>query len=206
MITIIDYGMGNMGSVANMMRRYQIPHCVSANPNEIEKAAKLLLPGVGAFDAGVDKLQKSGIWTAIDIAVNERKTNFLGICLGMQLLAKGSEEGDLEGLGWIDTVAKKFRFTPGQKAGRFPLRVPHMSWRSVEAVKESTLLNGMTKPRFYFVHSYYLPAGLKATTAEATYYTKFSAVIEKGSVLGAQFHPEKSHAFGVNLFRNFSQV
>lgn len=206
MITVVDYGMGNLGSAVNMFRRYQIPYRTSTDPREIEKADKLLLPGVGAFDAGVRQLQRSGIWTALQLAVQEREARFLGICLGMQLLAKGSEEGNLEGLGWIDTVAQRFRFAPGQKDGRFPLRVPHMSWRTVHKTRDSVLLNGITEPRFYFVHSYYIPARLPITTAEANHHTPFSAVLEADNLFGVQFHPEKSHGYGVRLFQNFCRV
>lgn len=206
MITIIDYGIGNLGSAVNMLRRYQIPYRTSADPHEIERADKLLLPGVGSFDAGVRRLHNTGIWTALGIAAQERGARFLGICLGMQLLAKGSEEGNLEGLGWIDAVALRFQFAPGQTDGRFPLRVPHMSWRKVNVTQESVLLEGIAEPRFYFVHSYYIPAGLAVTVAEANYHTPFSAVLEDENLFGAQFHPEKSHNYGVRLFKNFSKA
>lgn len=206
MITVIDYGMGNIGSAVNMFRRYQIPFRTSADPREIERSDKLLLPGVGAFDAGVRQLQGTGIWTALDLAVRERGARFLGICLGMQLMAQGSEEGDLRGLGWIDAVAQRFRFATGQTDGRFPLRVPHMSWRTVRKTRDSYLLDGISEPRFYFVHSYYIPAGLPATVAEANYSTPFSAILDVGNLCGAQFHPEKSHGYGVQLFQNFSRV
>lgn len=206
MITVIDYGMGNIGSVVNMFRRHQISHTTSTDPREIERADKLLLPGVGAFDAGVRQLRSSGIWTALEVAIKERGAHFLGICLGMQLLAKGSEEGNLEGLGWVDTTAQRFRFMPGQTDGRFPLRVPHMSWRTVQETRNSVLLDGISEPRFYFVHSYYIPAGLTVTTGEASHHTTFSAVIEDGNLFGVQCHPEKSHGFGVRLFKNFSEV
>lgn len=204
MITIIDYGMGNIGSVENMLRRYRIPYAISSDPSEIERAGKLLLPGVGAFDAGVLKLRNSGIWTAMEVAVRERNAHFLGVCLGMQLLAKGSEEGDSEGLGWIDAVANRFVFAPGETDGRFPPRVPHMAWRSVTVTGASALLKGIQDPRFYFVHSYYIPAGLPETAAEARHAIPFSAVVETGNVYGAQFHPEKSHGFGLAMLRNYA--
>lgn len=206
MITVIDYGMGNLGSVVNMFRRYQIPYQTSTDPREIEKADKLLLPGVGAFDAGVRQLQSSGIWNALELAVKEHGARFLGICLGMQLLAKGSEEGNLEGLGWVDAVAQRFRFAPGQMDGRFPLRVPHMSWRTVRKTQDSLLLDGINDPRFYFVHSYYIPANLPVTVAEASHHMPFSAVLEAGNVFGVQCHPEKSHGYGVRLLQNFCRV
>lgn len=206
MITLIDYGMGNLGSVANMLRRNKIAYRITADPREIEVAEKLILPGVGSFDVGVAKLRQSGIWTAIRTAVEERGAKFLGICLGMQLMARGSEEGCHEGLAWIDTVAVKFRFEKGEKDGRFVLRVPHMAWRDVRVTRTSELMAGIDSPRFYFVHSYYLPAQMPETVAEATHGIEFTAAVERGRVAGAQFHPEKSHSYGLKVLTNYLRL
>lgn len=191
-IAIVDCDLGNIGSVANMARKVGLDPVVTADPARIDEADAIVLPGVGAFDRGSEALTRLGLRDVLGRRVLDEGTPFLGICLGMQLLAAGSEEGELPGLGWLDARVTKVD-APG-------LPVPHMGWNHVEAVQPTDLLVG-NAPRFYFVHSYRIecadPADVLATT---TYGTTFTSAVRCGNVLGVQFHPEKSHAFGMALF------
>lgn len=206
MVTIIDYGMGNLGSVANMLRKIGVPSQVAANPDDILKAEKLILPGVGAFDVGMTNLKNRGLIPVLNESVITKKTPILGICLGMQLLTSSSEEGSLPGLNWFNANTKRFRFEPNQKEGRFPLRVPHMAWKSIEVHKSEPLFKDLLDSKFYFVHGYYVEASSEDTSAYAYHGHKFSAAIQKENIFGVQFHPEKSHRFGFSLLKNFSTV
>ena len=203
MITLIDYGMGNIGSVVNLCRYLGIPAEVTSDPATVARATKLILPGVGAFDAGMINLEKSGLKLALHQRVIDQNTPILGICLGMQLLARRSEEGVLPGLGWIAADVVRFRFPPDQKP---PLQIPHMGWSHLATKPGSRLCADLpAEPRFYFVHSYHLvcdhPSDVAATTEHGGTIT---AAIECGHLFGTQFHPEKSHRYGMQLIRNFS--
>ncbi|MGB3457319.1 MAG: imidazole glycerol phosphate synthase subunit HisH [Litorimonas sp.] len=198
-ITIVDYGMGNIGSLLNMFRRVGADAEVSAQPAAIAKARKILLPGVGAFDAAMSRIDELGLREPLRARALEDGVPFLGICLGMQLLLDRSEEGEAQGLGLI----------PGH-AVRFPrhetLKVPHMGWNAVEIVKDTPLTSDLPDdPRFYFVHSYHVEARDRADVMLAcTYGLRFDAGLNRGNIYGAQFHPEKSHKFGMAMLRGFA--
>ncbi len=202
MIIIIDYGMGNVGSILNMLKKVGAPAAkVSADPKDIEQADKLILPGVGAFDTGMQRLRETGLIGLLNEKVLKAKTPTLGVCLGMQLLTRVSEEGELPGLGWIDAETIRFRFDPRQSG----LKIPHMGWNTVNIQREGTLFKEMyPAARFYFVHSFHVvshePADVLTTTE---YGYDFVSAVQHGHIMGAQFHPEKSHKFGMKLYKNF---
>ena len=203
MITIVNYGMGNLGSVQNMCKRIGVPSEITGDPAIIAKSAKLLLPGVGAFDAAMQKIADSGLREVLDKKVKEEKVPTLGICLGMQLLTNSSEEGVLPGLGWIPAKTLKFRFT--QDSG---LKIPHMGWNSLKLQNDGRLFKDLPEePYVYFVHSYYLKATdesiVKATTE---YSTHIHASVEQGNVFACQFHPEKSSDTGLQILKNFVEL
>jgi len=197
-ISIIDYGMGNIGSVINMIKKAGgIPELVS-DPKGIENSEKLLLPGVGAFDAGMRNLKERNIDKVISDVVFQKKTPILGICLGMQLLLNGSEEGMLPGLKMIDGFALKFPTNTGR------YKIPHMGWTSVAVEKENKIIEAEQENRFYFVHSYYVECTNKIDVLGSSHYIlDFTSMLQKDNIYGAQFHPEKSHKFGFQLFKNF---
>ena len=203
MITIVDYGVGNLGSIRNMLRKIGAACEISADGERLTAADKLILPGVGAFDAGMASLNASGLAPALHEAVSQRKVPVLGICLGMQLMTRGSEEGSLPGLGWID--AKTVRFTPSADQ---KLKVPHMGWNVVNACKSSRLLRGAEpEERFYFVHSFYVRCERPDDVLlRARHGGTFDAAFERENVMGVQFHPEKSHKFGLRLLSNFART
>lgn len=203
MITIVDYGMGNLGSIKNMFKRINVESEIASEPEKIRQASKILLPGVGNFDAAMERIASSGLRPILDFKVKEEKTPVLGICLGMQLLTNSSEEGVLPGLGWIDAKTTKFRFPEDQK-----LKVPHMGWNRVYEVNSSALTKDLPEePRFYFVHSYYVQAAKQADVLMSTHYGHdFHSVIQHENIFGAQFHPEKSHRYGMKLLENFARI
>jgi glutamine amidotransferase len=200
MITIVDYKTGNLGSIQNILKRIGEQSVVTSDKEKIANATKLILPGVGAFDTGMRNLRDLDLIEVLNKKVVVEKIPVLGICLGMQLLSKGSEEGQLPGLGWIDADTIKFRFEDN-----IEYKSPHMGWNFLKLNKPGKLLENMfLNPRFYFVHSYYFkanyPEDILTTT---TYETEFTSAVEKGNILGVQFHPEKSHKFGMKLLKNF---
>jgi glutamine amidotransferase len=201
MITIIDYGMGNLGSIANMLKKVGAEAVITSDKSAIEKAEKLILPGVGAFDNGMKNLSQLGLLETLNRKVLEDKTPVLGICLGMQLLTRGSEEGDRPGLGWINAETVKFRFEKSNTA----LKVPHMGWNSITIKQESNLFEGMHEElRFYFVHSYYVRCSEESDILATTNYgSDFTSSVRRDNIVGTQFHPEKSHKFGMKVFKNF---
>ena len=201
MIVIIDYGMGNIGSIANMIKKAGGESMVSSDPEVIGNAGKLILPGVGAFDNGMRNLSDYGLVDILNQKVLAGKTPILGVCLGMQLFCKSSEEGTLTGLGWIEASCRKFRFTDEQSQ----LRVPHMGWNSVDIIKENGIFRGMYEdPSFYFVHSYYVDCQDSGDVASYTGYGfRFVSAVEKGNIFATQFHPEKSHKYGLLVMKNF---
>lgn len=203
MITLIDYGVGNMGSVMNMLKKVGVPARVAAGEKDIADAQKIILPGVGAFDTCAGKLQASGWIPMLTEKVMKDKTPLLGVCVGMQLLFEGSEEGNLPGLGWIK--GKVIRFREERMNQKLP--IPHMGWAEVESLRPTHLLEEMhDHPRFYFVHSYHAdPAHQEDILITAFHGYKFTAGINRGNIHGVQFHPEKSHKFGMKLFENFAK-
>ncbi len=201
MTTVIDYGMGNVGSIVNMGRKAGGSFTVSADPAVIAQADKLILPGVGSFDHGMTKLRERGLIPVLNQQVLERKVPILGICLGVQLFTRGSEEGVLPGLGWIagDTIRFKRAVEPST------LKVPHMGWNFIEPARADPLLRDLPpEPRFYFVHSYHLVCDDAADVLAWTQYGhRFASAVQRGNIWGTQFHPEKSHKFGLALLKNF---
>ncbi len=202
MVTIVDYGVGNLGSIANMARRAGTNCVVSGDPQVLSTAKRLILPGVGAFDRAMAKLEERGLIPVLTERAMERRVPTLGLCLGMQLFGRGSEEGSRPGLGWIAADNRRFQFSAPAAT---PLKVPHMGWNYIEPAAPAALLERMPpEPRFYFVHSYHLhcddPADVMCWT---TYGYRFASGIHRGNLWGTQFHPEKSHTFGLALLKNF---
>lgn len=203
MIAIIDYGMGNIASILNMFKRIgNRDVLLTKDADQILKADKILLPGVGAFDNGMKNLNESGLIPLLNKKALEDKVPVLGICLGMQLLTRGSEEGIEKGLGWIAADTKKFIFPESSE-----LKIPHMGWNYISVKKQSPLISPEDKKKFYFVHSYYVkcddPQDVLAT---CDYGFEFDCMVQNNNIFGAQFHPEKSHKFGMELFENFSKL
>lgn len=203
-IVIVDYRMGNVGSILNMLKRVGVPATLSSDPQAILGASKLILPGVGAFDAGMANLAQAGMVEPLRQRVLEDGVPILGICLGAQLLFEGSEEGVLPGLGWIRGKVTRFDFS---QAGR-KLKVPHMGWNVVSPRRQDGLFAGAEgEQRFYFVHSYYMSCAEPSDVLSVTPYgSDFVSSVERGNVYGVQFHPEKSHKFGMRLLSNFAQL
>lgn len=204
MITIINYNAGNIKSIQNMLKRIGAKSCISSHVEEIEQAEKLILPGVGHFDYGMNNLKQSGLIEVLNKKVVEQKTPILGICLGAQLLGNRSEEGVEKGLGWIDMDIVKF---DKAKMGD-NLKIPHMSWNEVSIKKNSKLMLGLDdESRFYFVHSYHMRCNDENNILANTFYGyEFTSAVEKENIFGVQFHPEKSHKFGMKLLENFVNI
>lgn len=201
MIGIINYGMGNIGSIQNMLRKIGALSKIIDAPEDIESVSKLILPGVGSFDHGMENLSKKGWVEPLSDAVLRRRIPVLGICLGMQLMTNGSEEGTLAGLGWIKAHTEKFSFPV-----RSTYKIPHMGWNIVKYSQQSILFKDLgEEPRFYFVHSYHVICEDFADIAAKTPYGKdIVCSFEHDNIMGVQFHPEKSHKFGITLLRNFA--
>jgi glutamine amidotransferase len=203
MIVIADYGMGNLGSVLNMFNKVGASAIISSDLDVISKAPKILLPGVGSFDAAMQKIEESGMKEVLNQKALVEKVPVLGICLGMQLLTNFSEEGILPGLGWIDGGAYHFKSRIEES-----YRIPHMGWNRVDIVQENEITIGFQDEfSFYFVHSYYVTVNDQANSMMKTNYgLEFDSAIVKDNIFGAQFHPEKSHKFGLKLFENFAKI
>lgn len=203
MIAIIDYKMGNLGSIANMLKKIGEQAIVTSDVSVIERAEKLILPGVGAFNTGMANLQSLGLLPVLNRRALEDKVPVLGICLGMQLLTRGSEEGDLPGLGWIDGETVKFKFDNESN-----LKIPHMGWNSVTIRQQNGIFEDMDgESRFYFVHSYYVTCNQESDVLATTHYGQdFASSVRRGNIWGTQFHPEKSHKFGTKVFKNFVKI
>ncbi len=204
MIVIVDYGMGNLRSIQNMFKKVGVNAAISSSVDEINAADKLILPGVGAFDNAMKNLNELGLIPVLNTLVLDKKIITLGICLGMQLLTERSEEGTLPGLGWIKGETKRFTFSDDNAK----LRIPHMGWNTVTLQKKSKLFADMyEEPRFYFVHSYHVVcADEQDVLCNTDYGYPFASAVERGNIFGAQFHPEKSHKFGMRLLKNFAEL
>ena len=203
MISIVDYGVVNLGSIRNMFRKLGYETTLVSTPAGIEAATKLLLPGVGAFDHGMSALTELGLVDALQSKALQDGTPLLGICLGMQMLGEGSDEGSWEGLGIIRGRSVRFELPEGST-----LKIPHMGWNIPRIRASSPLVEGLDpKARFYFLHSYHFvcvdPGDVLAT---ADHGVEFTAMIQHGNVMGTQFHPEKSHRFGMAILRNFGDL
>lgn len=203
MIAIVDYDMGNVASVANMLKRLGAPEAVlTRDPDVLGRAQKVILPGVGAFDKGMENLVGFGLLDALNEAALERRVPVLGICLGMHLLTRSSEEGKRSGLGWIDAHTMRFKFPEGSD-----LKIPHMGWNYVDAQRENPLISSKARGRFYFVHAYYVECNRREDTiGTARYGFDFASAINHDNVYGVQFHPEKSHRFGMALLESFVKL
>lgn len=204
MISIINYGLGNLGSILNMFKKLGIQAQLVDQPEQILNSTKLLLPGVGSFDAGMQNLNNSGMISALNEKVLNQKTPILGICLGMQLLTKGSEEGKLPGLGWIDAYTYKFDFGSNPEK----LKIPHMGWNFITPNKQHKLVSNLPEnPRYYFVHSYYVKCNSPEDELVVCHYgIDYTCGVERNNIMGVQFHPEKSHKYGFQLLKNFSEL
>jgi glutamine amidotransferase len=203
MIVIVDYGIGNLASVLNMFKKIGVKEVfISANKDVIFKASKILLPGVGAFDGGMGNLEKSELIPLLNQKALNEKVPVLGICLGMQLMSKKSEEGLKPGLGWIDAQTVKFNPDPELK-----LKVPHMGWNYIKINRSNPLIDAGSKNRFYFVHSYHVKCfDENQSLATSNFGTDFTCMVNKDNIFGAQFHPEKSLKFGMKLLENFAKL
>jgi glutamine amidotransferase len=203
MIVIVDTGMANVGSVHNIVKYLGYDAIVTKNQETINTAKKIILPGVGSFDAGMDSLNNSGMKDVLNQKVLIDKTPILGICLGMQLMTRGSEEGSLEGLGWFEADTIKFDQKIDQN-----IRIPHMGWNNVFPLKHKEMfLEIIQETRFYFVHSYYVRADNTADVLTITKHgIEFHSAIQKDNIFGVQFHPEKSHKFGIHFMKSFIEL
>lgn len=200
---IIDYGVGNLGSIKNMLRRIGGESRITADEDVIISADRLILPGVGAFDHCVRSLRERGLEPILRRAVLEQRTPILGICVGMQLFADASEEGVEQGLGWIPGRVVKF------KKARAEMKIPHMGWNFVRPRRDTYLFNRMPQdePKFYFVHSFYFDCTQDQHVLGTTdYFCSFTSAVHRENIWGVQFHPEKSHKFGMQLLANFLEM
>ncbi|QDV55221.1 imidazole glycerol phosphate synthase subunit HisH [Rosistilla oblonga] len=204
MITILSYGSGNVNAIANIFSKEGIPFEIAGNANSLANASKVVLPGVGAFDQTMDLLNESGMRETLDQLVLSERIPVLGVCVGMQVMAKRSDEGIASGLGWIDAVVKQMD-TSSLDAKPY---LPHMGWNSIHQRQPHRILDGVDEKRgFYFLHSYCFhssdPANILTTTV---YGQEFCSSVVAGNIFGFQFHPEKSHSNGIRLFKNFAEL
>jgi len=201
-VTLVDYGLGNIQAFANIYRRLNVDVAVAHNANELAVAERIVLPGVGAFDWAMSQLEVSGMRGCLDELVLGQGRPVLGICVGMQMMAARSDEGSLAGLGWFDAEVKRFP----ERVSNQKVQLPHMGWNDVSTV-DDTLFREIDAPRFYFLHSYYFaPRNPADVLASADYHRNFTASVRHGNIYGVQFHPEKSHHWGVQLLKNFAEL
>ena len=204
MISIVDYGLGNIQAFLNVYKRLNIEAKRVTSGPELDGATKVILPGVGAFDHAMERLEASGMRSVLDDLVLNKQVPVLGVCVGMQILARTSDEGELAGLGWIGGHVKRL----GSSAGADAVRLPHMGWNDVQPTSPSLLFAQLgPDPRFYFLHSYYFECERDEDVAAVSNYGKrFTCAVNAGRVYGVQFHPEKSHRFGTRLLQNFAEI
>jgi glutamine amidotransferase len=204
MIGIIDYGSGNVKAIANIYKRLNEPYFVTSEPARLKEATHLVLPGVGAFDTTMSLLINSGLRNTLDGLVLDQKVPIMGICVGMQIMAESSEEGSKAGLGWIKGKVKKINH---QHLVRKP-KLPHMGWNDITITRDNSILADInSKKGFYFLHSYYVqPSEDADVVATVDYGTDLTCVVQRENIIGIQFHPEKSHVNGVQVFRNFALI
>jgi glutamine amidotransferase len=202
MISVINYGLGNLGSIVNMLKKAGFDSTIISTPEDLNEATKIVLPGVGSFDTGMNNLICGGWIEVLNKKVLEDRIPVLGICLGMQLMCKRSEEGKMPGLGWFTADVKKF------KSNDMSFKIPQIGWNTIEPKKNSFLFNDdFVERRYYFVHSYYVETDntddILATTKYGLTYT---SALQRNNLLGVQFHPEKSHKYGTSLLYNFANM
>jgi len=204
MITIVNYGSGNIHAIGNIYDRLKVPYKVAGHPDEIKGAEKIILPGVGAFDETISMLDHLGFRDVLNQEVQENKVPVLGICVGMQILANNSEEGALAGLGWINGTVRQIDKT----LLIHKPKLPHLGWNSIEVQKSGPLFDDIhQEDGFYFLHSYFFDCVDEADVMSTTTYGKrFASSVNHGNIYGVQFHPEKSHQNGINLLKNFAKI
>ena len=204
MIAIVDYGLGNVQAFLNVYKRLNVPAKTATSPADLDGVPKVILPGVGAFDHAMERLDASGMRGALDDLVQGRDAQVLGVCVGMQILAHASEEGDRAGLGYVPGRVRVF----DADSPTGPLQLPHMGWNDVTPVPRNPLFEGLDDDaRFYFLHSYYFECErAEDVAAVSSYGREFSCAVSSGNIHGVQFHPEKSHHFGTRLLQNFAEL
>lgn len=204
MIVIINYGLGNLNAFVNIFKKLDIPVKIATQESDLENATKIVLPGVGAFDHAMAKLNESGMRETLDDLVLNKKLPVIGICVGMQILAKSSDEGVMPGLGYIDGVVRKFDTSNFKQK----TRLPHMGWNDIVPKQGHSLFKDLEKvPLYYFLHSYYFECNKSEDAiATADYGTEFVCAVNNENIYGVQFHPEKSHHYGVQLLKNFAEL
>jgi glutamine amidotransferase len=205
MIAIVDYGLGNIQAFSNVFKKLNFPHACVSNSADLKAATKIVLPGVGSFDYAMEKLNASGMRETLDEFVLEKKLPVIGVCVGMQMMARASDEGSGVGLGWIPGEVKRLSNLCNANQD-FPL--PHMGWNNLYYQKEDPLFHGLeANPRFYFLHSYYFQCdSADSILATANYGADFATVIRRENIYGIQCHPEKSHSAGYSLLKNFASL
>ena len=204
MLTIVDYGLGNIKAFYNVYKSLGIEINIAKNKSELKKSTKLILPGVGSFDWAMLRLTNSGMVETLDDLVLNKKLPILGICVGMQIMARSSEEGESKGLSWIDAKVKKFSSKGIDPKHKDYLPLPHMGWNEILPTCKSKIFRNIIDFRFYFLHSYYFSNQSKEKIASTNYMHEFTSVIKKNNILGVQFHPEKSHESGKKILLNFA--
>ena len=204
MIAIIDYGLGNVRAFANLYTKSNIPFVIAKDTSDLENAQKIILPGVGSFDYAMQLLEASGMQETLSDMVLNHNVPVLGVCVGMQMLANSSDEGDLSGLGWIPGQVKKFESSSVNEE----INIPHMGWNNINPVITSGLMEGLdSNSRFYFLHSYYFNCENEDSLLATTHYgNEFACAVHRNNVYGVQFHPEKSHRWGAKILENFARL
>ncbi|MDN3698360.1 imidazole glycerol phosphate synthase subunit HisH [Vibrio cortegadensis] len=199
MIAIVDYGLGNIRAFGNIYNRLNIPFVYASTTDALKSASGIILPGVGSFDYAMQKLDESGLRDTLDDLVLNKKVPIIGICVGMQMMAKRSDEGSADGLAWLDTTVKKFALKEN-----YPL--PHMGWNQLSLLDNPIFKDLEENPEFYFLHSYHFGSDYKHVIATAEYVNSIGCIINKGNIFGIQCHPEKSHQAGITILKNFAEV
>lgn len=203
MIGLVDYGLGNIQAFVNIYRRLGIDAFTVRTVNDLRRASRIILPGVGAFDWAMTRLQESGLREVLDEEVLGAKKPVLGVCVGMQMMARSSEEGERPGLGWIDATVIKF----DTHLFMNKTHLPHMGWNDAEPLSNDTLFFGLDAPQYYFLHSYFMkPDRTENILATSNYGQQFTSAVKSENVYGTQFHPEKSHQWGIRLLKNFAEL
>lgn len=204
MIGILDYGLGNLRAFSNALANEKCGSKLISDPDDLENISKIILPGVASYDGAITKLREAKFVEAISEAVCIKKVPVLGVCVGMQILASTSDEGQENGLGWINGSVKSF-LTDGDNRSSVP--VPHMGWNSVSVDNDCPLFLGISDPKFYFLHSYYFKCAEERHSVATVEYTKrFTCAVQKENIFGVQFHPEKSHHWGQKVLSNFARL
>lgn len=203
MITIVNYGLGNIGAFESVYKRMNVPTTVATRAGDLNDATHVILPGVGTFDHAMELLNTSGLRDPLDDLVAKGDAIVLGVCVGMQILAESSEEGTASGLAWVNGKVRRLSSQPAAAA----LSMPHMGWNDVQPRVGETLFKGSNEAlRFYFLHSYYLDCDDALVAARASYGIDFACAVRQHNVLGVQFHPEKSHGWGARILKNFAEI